>query len=498
VTDESQHWTWRDSIAVAGFVALAALPRCWGLGRVGLTHFDEGALTLAARWLATFGLEGAPYDPTRTPPLVPALEGFSFLVVGVHDWAAIAVSVVAGSLTVGLLYAIGRRWFGAGVGAAAATMLATAEYHLVLSRQALTDATFTLLFWAALAAAFEAVRRGGARRFVVAGVLAGLAMNAKYDGVLALAIVAVWTLLVRLRLFTSDPLTGTARGLAIAVGIAGGLYLPWAAVVQFKSGYGALLRTHAEHSFWAGLFPTPPSVLWFYFSHWLSPALLVAMVLGIAVALYRREAADTLLLAMVAIFVAFLSLYLSFPRLALPLVPAACLFAALGLDAIARGLAPARQGAGVAVMAALVAAWNLAEAADTLAMRTDAYRQAAEYVRLGRLPTVSQMSGCYYFYEDVRSREIRFQKPEELDAFVASSPEFYVVVDPIVERLPEAKAWVERTCAGIAPEHVFAISMYEPVYYQGFDPNLGLENVPRSYAPFVPGQSEIRVYRIAR
>jgi 4-amino-4-deoxy-L-arabinose transferase-like glycosyltransferase len=498
VTEASQLWTRRDSAVCAGFVALAALPRFWGLGRLGLTHFDEGAYTLAARWIATLGHQGAPYDPIRAPALTSALEGLSFVIFGVHDWAAIAVSAAAGSLAVGLLYAIGRRWFGTGVGAAAATLLATAEYHVIFSRLALADATFTLLFWTALAAAFEAVRRGGTRRYVVAGAVAGLSMNAKYNGFLPLASAAAWAVLARLRIITEPLPARTVRGLVIATGVAGALYLPWAAVVQFKSGYGTLLRAHAEHSLGAGLFPTTPPVLWFYFSHWLSPPLLVAAVVGIVMAFYRREAVETFLLATVAVFVAFLSIYLSFPRLALPLVPAACLFAALGVDAIARAVAPWRRAAILATIAALVSVWNLAGAADTLAMRTDAYRQAADYVRGDGLPVLSQMSGCYYFYEDVRSKEIRFLGSDELDAIVASSPEVIVIVDPIVERLPHAKAWVERTCAGLSPERVIAISMYEPLYYQGFDPNRGLDDVPRSYAPFLPGESEIRIYRVSR
>jgi 4-amino-4-deoxy-L-arabinose transferase-like glycosyltransferase len=39
------------------------------------------------------------------------LIGLPFLIFGLHDTAAIAVSAVAGSLTVSLLYLIGRTWF---------------------------------------------------------------------------------------------------------------------------------------------------------------------------------------------------------------------------------------------------------------------------------------------------------------------------------------------------------------------------------------------------
>jgi hypothetical protein len=497
----SEQWTRRDWGVCAGLVALAAVPRFWSLGRAGLIHFDEGMWTLAARWFATLGREGMPYDPVRSPPLVPALEGLSLAVFGVHDWAAIAVSAAAGSLTAGLLYAVGKRWFGAAIGAAAAVMLSVAEYHLVFSRLALTDATFTLLFWAAVAAAFEAVRFGGTRRYLAAGVLTGLSMNAKYDGVLPLVLVAAWAAITRLQIVNTEenpPLASVVRGLALAAAVAAALYAPWALVVQLERGYGALLTTHAEHSVSTGLFPTSPLALWFYFGHWLSPALLAAAGLGVVAAFVRRGEAESLLIVVVLLFGGFLTLYLSFPRLALPLVPAACLFAALGLDALARVLSHARRAAILAFAAALVAVSSLPAVAEVLATRTDAYRRAAAYLRAERLPVVSQMSRCFYFYEDSRSTEMRFHTTEELDAVLAASPEILVAVDPIVERLPEAKAWFERTCAAVVPEYVVPISMYEPVYYQGFDPRLGFEGVPRSYAPFVPGQSEIRIYRISR
>ena len=74
------------------------------------------------------------------------------------------------------------------VGIGAALMLATAEYHLVFSRLALTDATFTLLFWAALWCLFEAISTGKRHWFVAGGVVTGLCWNTKYHGFLPLAI----------------------------------------------------------------------------------------------------------------------------------------------------------------------------------------------------------------------------------------------------------------------------------------------------------------------
>ena len=149
-------------------------------------------------------------------------------------------------------------------------MLATAEYHLVFSRLALTDATFILLFWAALWCLFEAISTGKRHWFVAGGVVTGLCWNTKYHGFLPLAITGLW---LTLRALSGE--RPAFRGFAIACGIAVTAYLPWAVYVQATIGYPALLRTHIEHSVGLGLFVTKPSAFVFYFSHWLATPLLV-------------------------------------------------------------------------------------------------------------------------------------------------------------------------------------------------------------------------------
>jgi hypothetical protein len=109
-------------------------------------------------------------------------------------------------------------------------------------------------------------------------------------------------------------------------------------------------------------------------------------------------------------------------------------------------------------------------------------------VRSSGLPAVTQLGRSYYFY-DGQSAQLRFDAREP-------SGEFLVVVDPIIERLPEVRAWVTRTVAGRVPERVFPIEMYEPFYYQGFDASVGLDAIPRDVAPFRPGEARIEVYRV--
>src|SRR5262249_24978656 len=127
----------------------------------------------------------------------------------------------------------------------------------------------------------------------------------------------------------------------------------------------------------------------------------------------------------------------------------------------------------------------------------------------GRLPASSRISPFgrpsrdyrneqdYYFYEDAPSIEMRFHTREELQKGLRSSPETILAVDPIVQRLPEAQAWFDAARAGHGPSRILPIQMYEPVYYQGFDPTTPLEAVPRLIAPFRPGEAVIAVYRVS-
>lgn len=479
-----------DTDITVALVAAAALVRFWNITALGLTHFDEGAYTQTGRWLATLGREGLAYQPTFSPPLFPTLAGAALAVFGVRDYVAIGVSAAAGSLTVGLLYLIGRVWLGRAAGVGAALMLAGAEYHLVFSRLALTDATFTLLFWTAIACLFRAAETGERRWFLIGGLATGLCWNTKYHGFFPLGFLGVW---LAWRVLRGDRFP--VRDFAISCATAIACYLPWIVYVHATIGYGALLRTHATHSIEQGPFVTSPAALAFYFDHWLAAPLLALAAIGVVATLVERRRATQFLLVTTALFLTSATLYLSFPRLVLPVVPAICLFAAYGLDAGARAIR-LRPTYAIAAGTALVLAWSAPRAAALLALRTDAYRQAAAYLREAHAPTITEMSKNYYFYEDSPSLEMRFATRERLDAALRASPEVMVAVDPIVERLPDARAWLDAVTAGREPERVFPIEMYEPLYYQGFDPTTPLDEVPRSLSPFRPGEARIAIYRV--
>ncbi len=221
--------------------------RAWQISSAGLDHFDEGVYVFSA-----LGLTDS-HQPYRlypgqfkfSPPLFFSLVGLGYQVFGAPlDRAAILINVLLGTLTIGLIWWVGRTWFGPPAGLAAAALLALSGYHIAFARTSLTDVSFAFFFLLALALIALAIERQSFGWAVVAGLAVGLAWNTKYHGWFALA-VAGGALL---------PLTGfryfrgqfTARvfllwGVIAAVAVA--CYLPWATYVQMQpGGYAGLTQ----------------------------------------------------------------------------------------------------------------------------------------------------------------------------------------------------------------------------------------------------------------
>ncbi len=478
-------------------VAVAAALRFWQLGSLGLTHFDEGSYAMTGRWLATFGREGWIFQSGHAPGLFPTLVGMCFLLCGVQDYAAIGVSAFTASVTVAVIYAIGRCWFGRAAGLLAALFLATAEYHLIYSRLALTDATFALLFWASLACLFMGLQENRRSWFISGGVLTGLCWNTKYHGFFPLVIAGAWLTAQTLYRLSRGQQPVVARELwrdfGLAAAIAGLLYLPWLLFVQFSVGYGAILQGQMAHSFGQStLLVTSPQTLYFYLSRWLTPALLLAALAGAMAVLLRRNRRGFFLLLALALFAASALFYLSFPRLLLPVVPGLCLLAGLGVEEVGRLFR--RQARWLtAGLALVILTMNCRAAQPVLALHTDGYRRAADYLQQARVPVFTQMSKNFYFYEQEKSLELRRHQPARLDSLLLHAGHALIAVDPILQRFPELVEWFEKWRPHLSRLCEFPLVMYEPVYYQGFDPTR-LACLPPAVAPFRPGEAKIEIY----
>ncbi len=221
---------------------VGAALRLQGLGSLGLTHFDEGIYATAALWIySPTGL--AAYPPSAiayAPPGYSILVGiFDFLTGGPSDVSALAVSVIAGTLTIPVVAWLGRRTFGPGAGWTSAAFATFSGPHLAFSRMGLTDATFLLAWLLAIGLGGRFAEQPRAGRAIAFGLAVGLAQLLKYNGWLAGVVVVAGASLHAVRL--GDDRRRFFSWGTLAVGVAALVYLPWYRFIEAHGGYSQLL-----------------------------------------------------------------------------------------------------------------------------------------------------------------------------------------------------------------------------------------------------------------
>ena len=248
--------------------------------RMAVEHFDEGVYA-SNRW---FGEREDYQYPNRylyAPPLLPALIEWSFVLFGPSNFAAILPSLVAGCLTVPLVWWVVRGWLGPRIALAAALLVAGSDLHIAFSRAALTDVL--VLFWiiAAVGVGSRAFVNRSPLAAIGAGILTGLAWWTKYNGWLPLAILgsggAAWALIpgrvlsqddsrnkVGSANLTADAVTfqSRLRRLLMVVAlwclmaaVAGAVWYPCLKSLQASGGYSAVAANHRGYFVgWSGWF----------------------------------------------------------------------------------------------------------------------------------------------------------------------------------------------------------------------------------------------------
>jgi hypothetical protein len=98
------------------------------------------------------------------------------------------VSVLAGTLSVLLLFFIARRLYAVGTGLIAAAMLAFFPLHVTCSRYLKEDALLCFLLLATILLVVKAVDTNNKKLLYIAGFVAGLSASAKYSGLLTAAV----------------------------------------------------------------------------------------------------------------------------------------------------------------------------------------------------------------------------------------------------------------------------------------------------------------------
>jgi hypothetical protein len=201
------------ALALLLILTLGGLVRLWGIafGLPYLEHPDEWALTMPSlRILQTGDLNPHRFDyGSLYIYLLSAIYGLYFLYgrsrglftsiydiplyeesthnVYTYDYPEIylvgrALTAVLGSLTIVVVYLVGRRLMNRQTGLVAALLLAFVPLHVINSHYITTDVPVTLFVTLSFLFSLYVLERGRYRDYALAGLLAGLATSIKYTG----------------------------------------------------------------------------------------------------------------------------------------------------------------------------------------------------------------------------------------------------------------------------------------------------------------------------
>ena len=308
---------------------------------------------------------------------------------------------LAGTLTLVVLFRIGRRVAGDIAGLLAALLLAVAILHVRESHFAMTDVVMTLLLMVSLAALLRGLdaeaemlagRRYHMRWFAIAGLAGGLATSTKYTAAVVVAAMAVaqLQLLARHRRSRSQSWAASfVPAAAFAVAFVAGFFgaTPYALidsarfVEDFQFNVSHLAQGHVVDLGRGWTYHLRRSLP---YGAGLTTSL--AALAGV-VPLARRHPGHGLVLGSfaLALYVAIGNGHTVFFRYVLPLVPIVCLVAAVGIEhaggwlasrsSVSPGLAIGILTALVALPAAVNCAWF-----DVLLARTDTRVLAARWI----------------------------------------------------------------------------------------------------------------------
>jgi 4-amino-4-deoxy-L-arabinose transferase-like glycosyltransferase len=214
-------------LAVAG---LACLGYAWGAGNVVLEpYYGAAARSMSQSWHDFFF--GA-FDPAGTitvDKLPGALwpQALSLRIFGFHPWAVVLPQVVAGVLTVLVLYRAVRRMAGPAPALAAAIVLAVSPVTVALNRGNVADSLLILLLVLAADATCAAINSGRLRTLLLAAVWVGLAFQAK----MAQAWLVLPALAAAYLVAAPGPLRLRAKQIALAGALTVVVSLSWMTIV---------------------------------------------------------------------------------------------------------------------------------------------------------------------------------------------------------------------------------------------------------------------------
>ncbi len=220
-------WSWP---VVAVIAAAAGITYGWGAGHGTIELYYAGAVrTMSTSWHA-FAFGGFDSAGTVTLDKLPGSFWIQALVIrafGLSTWTLVIPQIVAGVLTVIMMFVATRRVAGARAGIVAAAITAAIPATAIMSRGNTADAICVLLMVVAADVTLRSIGNGRLRTVVLAAILVGLAFQAK--------MIEAWAILPALGLAyviaAAGPVSRRLGRLAIAGVVTLAVSLSWMTAV---------------------------------------------------------------------------------------------------------------------------------------------------------------------------------------------------------------------------------------------------------------------------
>jgi len=311
--------SWKVKVALAAAILGGLVLRIWNIDRFGLNG-DEAVYVGQAANLAGYTQYAKYFALVRAHPLLYQFIVSLLLRISFNEMYGRFVSAAFSTLTIIVVYLLGKELDSRRTGLIAAYFLAVMPCHIILARQALLDSTMTFFFTLAMYFFAKYLRK---RNWIWAsafGVSAGLAFLAKEIALIIVLVIAMFSILFQRPSLKHLIVMGVAYFLTI---------LPHIIVSMILKGVAS------SYLIWQISRPAnhPP---WFYlenFPTYFGIPMIPLMVAGIAYAVYRKRVSAALYATWILVVLGFIQLWpLKGFHYILPVVPAVALLTARVID----------------------------------------------------------------------------------------------------------------------------------------------------------------------
>ena len=170
-------------VALVAVVILTAVLRFANLAALGYAnhYYTAGVASMLQSWHNFLFVAAEPGGSVSIdkPPVGLWIQAISAYIFGVNGFGVLLPQILAGILSVILLYYLIRRWFGTGAGLLAALGLAITPVVVATDRNNTMDSTLILMLLLAAWAFIRATESGKLRHLLLGAALVGIGFNIK-------------------------------------------------------------------------------------------------------------------------------------------------------------------------------------------------------------------------------------------------------------------------------------------------------------------------------